>query len=115
MILTARELASVFGLTKRGFAKLVHNMNIPHTQFKNRFLFDLECLTFPDFWESIKLSILNPKLRPLYSIDELCVLLEKKSKTTIRTFLIEKDIKTYQNGRKTIILLADILKLKNNK
>ena len=107
--MTSRQMSKLLGMTQRGFNKLVHQLNIPHTTHKNRFIFKLDNNKFPDFFYSIKYAALNPHLRAIYSLKNLSDLYQKDKKT-IKTILIENDVKMYYNGCKIVVLLADLLK-----
>lgn len=109
MKLTSKQMAALLGMTNRGFAKLVKNLQLPHTQDQNKFIFDLNC-TIPkyhDFFQSVIQAMHNPHLRVFYSLKNLADLYQKDKKT-IKTLLIENDVKMYQNGRKLIVLLVDL-------
>lgn len=107
MKMTSKQMAQLLGMTPRGFVKLVHSLRIPHQMNKNKFIFDLNSPKFPDFFYSIKKALANPHLRAVYSLRNLSDLYQKDKKT-IRTMLIENDVKLYYNGRKVMVLLADL-------
>lgn len=107
MKMTSKQMAQLLGMTSRGFTKFVHSLHIPHQKYKNRFVFDLNSPKFPDFFYSIRRALVNPHLRAVYSLRNLSELYQKDKKT-IRTMLIENDVKLYYNGRKVVVLLADL-------
>jgi hypothetical protein len=107
MKLTSQEIADLLHMSKYGFHKLAQNLNIPHRKKGNRFIYDTESPQCRDFFESVEQAYHNPLLQPIYSVRDLA---EKRGqhKDTIRTFLIEHDIKIYYSGRKWLVMLVDL-------
>ena len=104
-VMDSREISKLLGMTQRGFIKLVHKLDIPHQINRNKFTFDLNVNNH--FFKSVKQAIVNPHLRVIYSLKNIADLLQKDKKT-VKTMLIENDIKIHRNGRKLIVFLVDL-------
>lgn len=111
MLVTSQQMADFVNMTKRGFIKMVHELNIPFIRSGQQFYFDLASEVFPDFFQSIQLARSNHDLSPIYSLRDLAKKMHK-NKRTVYSRLIEQDIKIYYSGIKVIVLLVDFNKLR---
>lgn len=106
-MLNSKEMASILKMSRFGFQKLAKQLNVPFSKKHNKFIFDTNSSRFSDFFASVELAQINPNLKAIYSLRDLSKL-RGQHKDTIKTFLIEHDIKMYHNGRKIIVLLVDL-------
>lgn len=97
-------------------SRTVHNMTrrlgIPHVIQGNRFIFDLQ--SPGDFFNSIKEAIRNPAVKPMYSVSELARLMNRHHDTVYR-LLIENDIRTVALGTTRLVLVTELVKLRQNR
>lgn len=107
MKLTSQQMANLLKMTKYGFHKLAHNLKIPHKKQGNKFIYDTDSPKCRDFFESVELAFYNPNLQPIYSVRDIAQR-RNQHKDTIRSFLIEHDIKIHYSGRKWLIMLVDL-------
>jgi hypothetical protein len=106
-MLNSKEMAQILKMSRFGFQKLAKHLKVPYAKKRNKFLFDTQSSKFSDFFTSIQLAQINPNLKPLYSLRDLAKL-RGQHKDTIKSFLVEHDIKMYHNGRKIVVLLVDL-------
>lgn len=107
MKLTSQRMANLLRMSKYGFHKLASNLKIPYKKKGNKFIYDTDHVRCRDFFDSVELAFYNPHLQPIYSVRDIAQR-RHQHKDTIRSFLIEHDIKIYYSGRKWLIMLVDL-------
>lgn len=113
MLLTSKDMARLCRMSLSGIHKMTKRLKIPHIKKGKRLIFDTnQGGKLQGFFDSIELITSNPDLQVFYSLRDLSKL-RGQHKDTIKSFLIEHDIKMYRNGVKILVLLIDLKRLQS--
>ena len=113
MFLTSKQMAQFCKMSLSGIHKMTKRLKIPHSRKGNKLIFDTnQGGKLQDFFDSIELITSHPDLQVFYSLRDLAKL-RGQHKDTIKSFLIEHDIKMYRNGVKILVLLVDLKRLQS--